>query len=303
VKLPQFSKSILDASGHLVGFDKESGALVRVHLRLKPPIQLQPPPAPPPAWDLGAPSEAQITKDLGTLLASGEGADVELRCAGGAALKAHSQVLLARSEWFRRKQSSGLGPGAVVDLPEHTAATMACVLQFLYTGHVSLAPSAVPDTQGSTAAAAAASTARAAATAPGAAAPESDTSYVWQLLRSVSYFQGLSAHDPVLLVPLLMVAADQLQLPDLHEACLQLAQRQLSPRTALPWLLAAHMGKQEALEEVTLIHAMSNLAGMCSPHCQAYLCATSNPMVPATVFSHVCTTVIARRCWLMAWGA
>jgi hypothetical protein len=83
----------------------------------------------------------------------------------------------------------------------------------------------------------------------------------WQLLRTVPYFQGLSAHDPVLLVPLLMVAADQLQLPDLHEACLQLAQRQLSPRTALPWLLAAHMGQLEALEKAAFEYARANMAG------------------------------------------
>jgi hypothetical protein len=64
-----------------------------------------------------------------------------------------------------------------------------------------------------------------------------------------------------------MVAADQLQLPDLHEACLQLAQRQLSPKTALPWLLAAHMGRQEALERIALDYVTSNIAGMCNCSC------------------------------------
>jgi hypothetical protein len=139
---------------------------------------------------------------------------------------------------------------------------MACVLQFLYTGHVSLAPSAAPDTQGSAAAAASsAEAAPATAAAAGAAAAASDTSDVWQLLRSVSYFQGLSERDPVLLVPLIMVAADQLQLPDLHQACLQLAQIQLSPKTALPWLLAGHIEKQEALEKAALEFVMENAAG------------------------------------------
>jgi hypothetical protein len=59
-----------------------------------------------------------------------------------------------------------------------------------------------------------------------------------------------------------MVAADQLQLPDLHEACLQLAQRQLGSKTALPWLLAAHMCKQEAFEKAALEYVVDNMAGM-----------------------------------------
>jgi hypothetical protein len=260
VRLPYLECSTLDADGNLVGFDEEAGMLIRIRLGLKPPVHLQPPPAPPPpppTWDIELASPGQLGSDWGALLASGEGADVELRCAGGAVHKAHSLVLSARCEWFRRRQSSGLGNTAVVDLPEHTAATMACVLQFLYTGHVSLAPSAAPIAQDSTAAAAASSTGAVAA----AAAAASDTSDVWQLLRSVSYFQGLSAHDPVLLVPLLMVAADQLQLPDLHEACLQLAQIQLSPRTALPWLLAAHMGKLEALQKAAFEYVAANYAG------------------------------------------
>jgi hypothetical protein len=62
---------------------------------------------------------------------------VKLSCAKGAVLQAHSRVLLARCEYFRRWHSSGLGQGAV-DLSEHTAATMACVLQFLCTGRASL---------------------------------------------------------------------------------------------------------------------------------------------------------------------
>jgi hypothetical protein len=69
-------------------------------------------------------------------------------------------------------------------------------------------------------------------------------------------------HEPVLLLPFIMVAADQLQLPDLHGACLQLAQRQLSPKTALPWLLAAHIGKQETLEEAVADYVADNMAGM-----------------------------------------
>jgi hypothetical protein len=88
-------------------------------------------------------------------------------------------------------------------------------------------------------------------------------------------------------MPLIMVAADQLQLPDLHEACLQLAQRQLSPKTALPWLLAGHMGKQEALEKMALDYVMDNMAGMRSPHWLAYWYATSGLNAAATAFSHM----------------
>jgi hypothetical protein len=173
-----------------------------------------------------------------------------------------------------------------VDLAEHTAATMACVLQFLYTGHVAVdsvsAPAVAHSTQDATAVPASSTEAApATATAAGAAAAAaSDTSGVWQLLRSVPYFQGLSAHDPVLLVPLIMVAADQLQLPDLHEACLQLAQRQLSPKTALPWLLAGHMAQLAALEKMALDFVMENAAGMtpCSEWCIASVCAANRKL-------------------------
>jgi hypothetical protein len=180
---------------------------------------------------------------------------VELRCAGGAVLQAHSLVLQARCEWFRRRQSSGLHQGAAAELPEHTATTIECVLQYLYTGHACLS-TASPE----------ASSEGAAASAPSAAAADEGATGkptgLWQLLHSVPYFQGLSDHDPVALLPLVMVAADQLQLPDLHEACLQLAQCQLSPKTALPWLLAAHMGRQEALEKIALQYVVENTAGM-----------------------------------------
>jgi hypothetical protein len=259
VKLPDLSRLVMDSNGHLVGFDKKTGALVRICLGLKPPVHLQPPPAPPPpppAWEVGTPIDSQLNRDWGVLLASGEGADVELRCAGGRVLKAHSQVLLARCEWFRRRHSSGLHQGAAAELPEHTGATMACVLQYLYTGHACMSTKSNE-----------AASEGAAASTPSPTAPADDgaagkpTTGLWQLLRSVPYFQGLSDHDPVALVPLVVVAADQLQLPDLHEACLQLAQRQLSPKTALPWLLAAHMGRQEALEKSALQYVIDNMAG------------------------------------------
>jgi hypothetical protein len=190
---------------------------------------------------------------------------VELRCAGGAVLRAHSQVLLARCKFFRSKQSSGLGHEEEVDLPGHTAATMACVLQFLYTGRASLQQG-----KGDAAAQRSVQAAPPASNASGGAEGQAHTTgpstpadllVTGQHLRTVPYFQGLSEHDPVLLVPLLMVAADQLQLPDLHEACLQLAQRQLSPRTALPWLLAAHMGKLEALQKAAFEYVAANYAG------------------------------------------
>jgi hypothetical protein len=146
----------------------------------------------------------------------------------------------------------------VVELPEHTGATMACVLQYLYTGHACFSSGGNEVASKG----AAAQTPPATAAVPAGAGSAEKPTAVWQLLRSVPYFQGLSDHDPVALVPLVMVAADQLQLPDLHEACLQLAQTQLSPKTALPWLLAAHMGRQEAVEKVALQYVVDNMAGV-----------------------------------------
>jgi hypothetical protein len=74
VRLPELECSTLDASGNLVGFDKEARALVRICLGLKPPVHLQPPPAPPPpppTWDIEPVSAGQLGRDLRALLASG----------------------------------------------------------------------------------------------------------------------------------------------------------------------------------------------------------------------------------------
>jgi hypothetical protein len=93
---------------------------------------------------------------MGALLQSGEGADVVVRCAGGQELLAHHLVLSAQWQWFRTKHgwardearaaaqaSSSRGHTGgqqrqVVDVSEHSAATMQLVLQHLYTGRVSL---------------------------------------------------------------------------------------------------------------------------------------------------------------------
>jgi hypothetical protein len=77
----------------------------------------------------------------------------------------------------------------------------------------------------------------------------------------VPYFQGLSDQDPVFLVPLVMVTARHLLLPDLHDAGLALAQRQLSPQTALPWLLAAHIVDLKALERAAFEYVAASYAG------------------------------------------
>jgi hypothetical protein len=83
-------------------------------------------------------STERLGMDLINLLASGEGADVELKCSDGAVLKAHSAVLLARWEYYgvlQRNIAAGMAGGVVtgvVDVSEHSAATMNIILHYLY---------------------------------------------------------------------------------------------------------------------------------------------------------------------------
>jgi hypothetical protein len=138
----------LDASGAIIGFTC-TGHVIRVELA-QPliPAHLQAESAAnrdkKPGINFESCRAAQLRADWGDLLASGEGADVQLRCAEGAVVKAHALVLLARWEYYRVLQRSiaagmtgGRAPGEV-DVSEHSAATVQLILQHLYTGRVQL---------------------------------------------------------------------------------------------------------------------------------------------------------------------
>jgi hypothetical protein len=70
--------------------------------------------------------------------------------------------------------------------------------------------------------------------------------------------------DPVSQLPLLLVAASYFVLPDLHTACLQLAEQHLSPANALQWLVAAHKSGQQELEQAAMAYTLANIQGVLS---------------------------------------
>jgi hypothetical protein len=115
----RLEQSCLDANGDLVGITAE-GLLVRVLLAHSvQPAHLQQSPTSSDASGSG--------KDWASLLGSEEGADVQLRCAEGAVVKAHSAVLLHRWEYYRllhqRDIAAGMpGSAGEVDVSEHSAA-------------------------------------------------------------------------------------------------------------------------------------------------------------------------------------
>jgi hypothetical protein len=149
--------------GHLVALT-HSGALIWIQLEKPvPPAYLQQPAhSLTTGLSISAAGVDRIGQDFGALLASGEGADVELRCAEGAVVKAHSAVLLARWEYYRVLQRNiaagmtGHRAAGEVDVSEHSAATVQLILQHLYTGRVQLQPSGVEEAGADTRPAAAA---------------------------------------------------------------------------------------------------------------------------------------------------
>jgi hypothetical protein len=70
---------------------------------------------------------------------------------------------------------------------------------------------------------------------------------------------------PTAQLPLLLVAASYFQLPDLHTACLQLAEQHLCPANALQLLLTAHKAGQKELEQASMAYTLANLQNAVSP--------------------------------------
>jgi hypothetical protein len=66
----------------------------------------------------------------------------------------------------------------------------------------------------------------------------------------------------------LLTAASYYLLPDLHAAVLTLAQKLVSPSTALRWLQAAHIAGEAALEKAVLQFTLSNIEGGCGQRCE-----------------------------------
>jgi hypothetical protein len=271
----------VDANGRIIGFST-SGHVVRVELSTPVlPGHLQPVQTDKDSSLTGISfascEPAQLRQDWGALLASGEGADVELRCAEGAVVKAHSAVLLARWEYYRllqRNVAAGMsGSAGEVDVSEHSAATMQLVLQHLYTGRVHLAPAAAADSPVTSPAAVAGSSngtrgKRGAAGSKGsrkrdahgatkaAAAGEADISQGDAVQQAPQ-----SAGAPLVQLVPVMRAADALLLPDLRDACLKVAQQQLAPDNALPLLLAAHEAHIAALEAAAMEFTLKHIKG------------------------------------------
>jgi hypothetical protein len=59
----------------------------------------------------------------------------------------------------------------------------------------------------------------------------------------------------------LLTAASYFLLPDLHAAVLAVVHKQLSARTALSWLQAAHAAGESALEKMAFEYARSHMQG------------------------------------------
>jgi hypothetical protein len=263
----------VDPDGNLVGFTA-SNALVTITLpgSVSPAHLQQPLP--------GSSTVAHsLARDWGALLASGEGADVHLRCAEGAVVRAHSQLLLARWEYYRvlqRNIAAGMTGGSSageVDVSEHSAATMQLLLQYLYTGRVQLPELSTPqilDVSAPRAEEAGGSGAATAGQTSGAvgrrASRKRDAQGVIKQAGDANEGAAGTAHaDPegqvVQQVLLVMRAADALLLPDLCQVCLRLMQQQLEPDNALPLLLAAHQAQVEVLGRAVMGYVVRNIRG------------------------------------------
>jgi hypothetical protein len=285
----------LDARGHIVGFTT-GGLVIRVELSTSVlPAHLQPEPeikAKDGTADISFASceLQQIAQDWGALLASGQGADVQLRCAEGEVVSAHSAVLLARCEYYRalhRTIEAGMTGSVVgeIDVSDHSSSTIRLVLQHLYTGRVELAAAAAAAAEPSSAhqahqagcsdvggppASRASSLSRAlhmkldvrgSPTKAGEGGSSSSSSFSPRRTRA-------PLSDQLAALLQLMRAADALLLPDLHQACLHLVQQQqLSPDNALPLLLAAHEAQLGTLEDAVLDYTVKHVTGKgCSVH-------------------------------------
>jgi hypothetical protein len=138
----------LDPQGHLLGFTA-SGALVRVNLlrSVKPAhLQLDNISAGCRFSTLPGGSHRQAQS---VVLACGQKTDVQLLCADGAVVHAHSAVLCARWDYFSTRERSIAAGNAVrgkkslsVEVHEYSSTTIRQVLQHLYTGEVVLGPEA-----------------------------------------------------------------------------------------------------------------------------------------------------------------
>jgi hypothetical protein len=178
-------------------------------------------------------SPTQIAEDLGELLESGDGADVLLRCAGSQVLQAHHHVLSARWEWFRSKH--GFSSSAAEEAGSASAGSSAGGQQRVVLATVDVS--------------------------------EHSAATMRLVLRHLYTgrvsLQRNDADDPVSQLPLLLVAASYFQLPDLHAACLQLAEQHLSPANALQWLVAAHKSAgQQELEQAAMAYTMDHIQGV-----------------------------------------
>jgi hypothetical protein len=202
-----------------------------------------------------------MAADLGALLQSGEGADVAVRCAGSKELRAHHLVLSARWQWFRSKHAFSCG------VTEDAGAASAGSDKGLAGGQHQQRVVVTVDASEHCAA-------------------------TMQLVLQHLYtgrvsLQQHGTDDPVSQLSLLLVAASYFQLPDLHTACLQLAEQHLSPANALQWLVAAHTSGQQELEQAAMAYTLANIQGvmhavyltldLCSLTCCLHLFLAGSP--------------------------
>ena len=125
VPLPCHFDKLLDAENPVVTFlafppGRELPTL-HVHLGLQPP-------------------DASLGADLASGLASGRGADVALRC-GGEELRAHSQLLAARSPVLAAQLASSPGTRALAINPDVSPSALRRLLEYAYTGRLDPQPS------------------------------------------------------------------------------------------------------------------------------------------------------------------
>lgn len=237
--------------------------VVRVPATLTPPAAMVPPASHAPAsWEVVG-SGTELSRDFGTLLASGDGADVTIRVAGGHKLRAHSPVLAARWEWWRGRQNCapGTSTSAEVVLEDVTPQAAQALLQFLYTGRASLVCEAGcdQDQQGQGHAAAspsepASKRARRDQGRAGAGASSSAND------ASAAVSEGAA---PATLLQQVLHVATAYCVPSLRAACLELAAQRINVHSALPWLVFAHEQREQQpeLKQLAMNWAVAHYAG------------------------------------------
>jgi hypothetical protein len=276
-EVPEIRSFILDANGDIVFVPyahagDDASLIVRVAVGLKPPAHLQPPPLPSSTISIPTCDPAQLSSDLGSLLQSGEGADVQLRCEGGEVLAAYANILSARWEWFRARQASGMVAAGSTDAGQGEGNAAAYGLQAGATAPASAAGDVRKgDSTASQQAAVPSSSIVVDASGHSAVAMQLILQHLYtgqvMLPGSTSQIAGTNdAHEQGCMrsqVIQLLTAASYYLLPDLHAAVLALAQKLVSPSTALRWLQAAHVVGETALEKAMLQFIRSNLDGEC----------------------------------------